>query len=113
MNLYHQVEAAGKAATQKGGDAAGEDDSHGYSLSNDPAERSLQLAIRQYALKHEDELLRVVNAAHNVFPARAGLKRNGGAWPSRLIGVPRTCGAEATAQPLASSVMGCSPRVRG
>ena len=43
---------------RKGGPSAEEDDSNVYSLIKDPAARSLQLAVREWALKHEQELFR-------------------------------------------------------
>ncbi len=42
---------------------AGEDDSAGYSLSEDPKARQAQLALRDYALKNEALLLEVVSAS--------------------------------------------------
>jgi hypothetical protein len=59
IDLQHRIEVAGEAATRAGSDAATEDDSLGYALSHDPAERALQLQLRVYAVKHERELLRV------------------------------------------------------
>lgn len=41
---------------RKGGEAAAEDDSNGYALIKDPTARSLQLAVRQWAIEHEREL---------------------------------------------------------
>ena len=60
VNLYDRLDHALEAAVRKGGRAAEEDDSKGYALIKDPAARSLQLAIREWALKHEPELLRVL-----------------------------------------------------
>jgi hypothetical protein len=48
------------AAVRKGGDAALEDDSKGYALMKDPDARSIQLAVRRYAIAHERELLRAL-----------------------------------------------------
>lgn len=58
--LNDRLDQALHAAVQKGGDAAREDDSTGYALVHDPAARALQLKLRDYALAHEDELLRVL-----------------------------------------------------
>ena len=60
LDLQKRIDAAEVAATQKGGDAATEDDSTGYALSRDPETRKMQLQLRDYALKHEDDLLRVL-----------------------------------------------------
>src|SRR5713101_7079235 len=48
---------------RKGGDGAQEDDSNGYALFKDPAAHSMQLAMREYALQHQDELLRVLKSS--------------------------------------------------
>jgi hypothetical protein len=73
ISLQKRIDAAGEAATKKGGDAMGEDDSLGYSLAHDPDMRALQLTLRAYALKHEDELFRVVasssDALHREYAA--------------------------------------------
>ncbi len=60
MNIYGRLDHALEAAVRRGGHAAEEDDSHGYSLIKDPTARSLQLTVRQWAIKHEQELLRVL-----------------------------------------------------
>jgi hypothetical protein len=60
MDLYSQLDHALEAAVRKGGDAAQEDDSYGYALVNDPDARSLQNDVRQWAVQHESELLRVL-----------------------------------------------------
>lgn len=60
MDLYEKLETALEAAVHKGGTGIQEDDSKGYALANDPAAHALQLAIRRYALQHEDELMRVL-----------------------------------------------------
>jgi hypothetical protein len=51
------------AAVRKGGDAIKEDDSQGYALTRDPAVRALQLAMREWALAHGPELLRVLESS--------------------------------------------------
>jgi hypothetical protein len=58
--LHRQMESAEEAAIRKGGNAAKEDDSNGYALINDQVARSLQLKVRKYALKHEDEIQTVL-----------------------------------------------------
>lgn len=58
--LYSRLDTAIRAAVHKGGTAPQEDDSQGYSLINYPPARVLQLKLRQYALGHEDLLLRVL-----------------------------------------------------
>jgi len=60
MTLYGRLDQAIEAAVRRGGQAAGEDDSNGYALINDPAARSLQLAVRRWAIKHQRELLPVL-----------------------------------------------------
>jgi len=59
-DLYHRLDQAIEAAVQEGGTAAQENDSHGYALSGDPAARALELQMRKYALRHENELVRVL-----------------------------------------------------
>lgn len=59
-NLHEKLDRAIEAMVRKGGAANQEDDSHGYPLVNDPVAHSLELAVRRYALKHEQELLRVL-----------------------------------------------------
>jgi hypothetical protein len=54
VTLYDMAMAAVLPAIQKGN--AGEDDSQGYALSNAPALRAKQLAMRKYALAHEPNL---------------------------------------------------------
>ena len=60
MKLYEHLDQALEAAVRKGGQAAEEDNSHGYSLIRDPAARSLELTVRQWALKNEQQLMRVL-----------------------------------------------------
>ncbi|MBV9084629.1 MAG: hypothetical protein JOZ62_18290 [Acidobacteriaceae bacterium] len=60
MDLYDRLGPALEAAVRKGGDAPREDDSKGYSLINDPAARSLELAVHEWAVQHTDELMRVL-----------------------------------------------------
>lgn len=60
MNLYGRLDHEIEAAVRRGGQAAEEDDSNGYALVKDPTVRSLQLAVHQWAIKRERELLRVL-----------------------------------------------------
>lgn len=60
MDLGARLYKAIEAAVRKGGDAAQEDDSNGYALTKDPTARSLQLEVREWALQHESELMRVL-----------------------------------------------------
>ena len=63
MKLYARLDKAGEAAARKGGDSAEEDDSQGYALIKDPAARSLQMAIRGWAVKHETRIFRVLSVS--------------------------------------------------
>jgi len=63
--LYQRLGEALGAAVKKGGDAAREDDSQGYALSHDPRARSLQLALRRYAIAHEPELFSVLASSRH------------------------------------------------
>ena len=58
--LDERLDQAIVAAVRKGGDAALEDDSKGYALMKDPEARSVQLALRRYAIAHERELFQVL-----------------------------------------------------
>jgi hypothetical protein len=58
--LSERLEEAIGAAVRKGSDAAQEDDSNGYALIKDPQTRSIQMALRRYAVQHERELFRVL-----------------------------------------------------
>jgi hypothetical protein len=66
MSLYRHLDRAIEEAVRKGGRAAQEDDSNGYALINDPAERSLELAVRRWAVEHEGELLSVLKFSSSV-----------------------------------------------
>lgn len=57
-SLYEEDMAAGMWAVKAGN--AAEDDSQGYALAIDPAQRKIQLAMRAYARTHEPELIRVL-----------------------------------------------------
>jgi hypothetical protein len=60
IKLYSRLDHALQAAVRTGGQAAEEDDSKGYALVKDPTAKSFQLAVRQWAIKHEWELRRVL-----------------------------------------------------
>src|SRR5262249_33428798 len=59
-DLSERLDEAIAVAVRKGGDLAAEDDSNGYALTKDSQARSIQLALRRYALRHERELFRVL-----------------------------------------------------
>jgi hypothetical protein len=82
MNLYSRLDQALEAAVRRGGQAAEEDDSNGYALVKDPAARSLQLAVRQGAVKHEHELLQALERSSAVEHRRVA---------SDAVGYARQC----------------------
>lgn len=61
VKLSQQMDDALEKAVMNG--HATEDDSAGYSLTDDPKARSVQLAIRDYALQHEDVILQVLTSS--------------------------------------------------
>lgn len=63
MELDRQLQSAVDAAVRKGGEGAREDDSNGYALFADPTAHALQLAIREYAVEHTEELLRALKSS--------------------------------------------------
>jgi hypothetical protein len=59
LEVFRQVDEAFDRAMQRG--ASGEDDTKGYMLSsNDPELRAKQLAMHEYAARHEGEIRRVL-----------------------------------------------------
>ncbi len=56
--LYKDAMAALAQAIAKGN--SGEDDSHGYALSEDPTTRAKQMALHEYAMTHEQELEQIL-----------------------------------------------------
>jgi hypothetical protein len=56
--VYRKVEAAEMAAMRRG--VFAEDGSPGYRLLKDPGAAAAELALRAYALKHEDEIVRTL-----------------------------------------------------
>lgn len=74
LTLNEEINDAGMKAVVEG--RGGEDDSTGYALSkDDPAFRSKQLELREYALKNETEIFNVLksssDAAHRAIAAYA------------------------------------------
>lgn len=63
MELFRQLDEAHSATVQKGGENATEDDSQGYALVKDPAERALLLKLREWAVPHEGKILRVLETS--------------------------------------------------
>ena len=61
VKLSQQMDDALEKAVMNG--HATEDDSAGYSLTDDPKARRVQLAIRDYALQHEDVILQVLTSS--------------------------------------------------
>lgn len=59
--LYGKMNQAEEAAFQKG--IFAEDGAPGYRLSKEPGARAAQLALREYALHHEDEIIRVLESS--------------------------------------------------
>jgi hypothetical protein len=66
VSLYKELDAALQAAVRAGGKSAQEDDSNGYALINDPTTRSLQMRVHEWALKHEKEVLGVLQHSSSV-----------------------------------------------
>jgi len=64
IQLYDRLMTATGEAVRKG--RAGEDDSRGYSLSEDPAARALGLKFHEYAVAHTAELYRVLAESRDV-----------------------------------------------
>lgn len=84
INVYARLDRALEAAARRGGQAAEEDDSNGYALAKDPTARSLQLAVRQWALNHEVELLRVLEFSSMLEHRRVASDALGYARQSRV-----------------------------
>jgi hypothetical protein len=61
VKLRQEMDDAWTKAVMNG--HATEDDSAGYSLTNDPRARKAELAIRDYALQHEDLILQVISSS--------------------------------------------------
>jgi hypothetical protein len=85
VTLYQDAMAALLPAIQKGN--SGEDDSRGYSLSNDPVLRSKQMAMREYAMAHEQSLERTLRTCGTPQDRRAAAEMLGyGQTSARQIG---------------------------
>jgi hypothetical protein len=71
--IQERIDRALEAAVASGNSS--EDDSRGYALMNDPATRKAQLALRNYAITHEDVIRRVLTSssdpAHRALAAEA------------------------------------------
>jgi hypothetical protein len=61
--LYRKMNQAEEAAFKKG--MSQEDGSPGYRLSKEPGARAAELALREYALHHEDEIIGVLESSGN------------------------------------------------
>ena len=59
--LHDKMDRAEEAAVKKG--SSEEDGAPGYRLSKEPGARAAQLALREYALHHEDEIVRVLESS--------------------------------------------------
>ncbi len=64
LPLYQKAMDANMEAISKG--QAGEDDSKGYSLSEEPGYRAKQLAMREYALRHNAQIRGVLESSSQV-----------------------------------------------
>jgi hypothetical protein len=65
VKLRQQMDDALERAVMNGHPT--EDDSEGYSLTNDPKARKAELAIRDYALQHEDLILQVLTSSSDAW----------------------------------------------
>ncbi len=61
--LYRKMDRAEVAAFKKG--ISEEDDAPGYRLSKEPGAHTAELALREYALHHEDEIIHVLEFSGN------------------------------------------------
>lgn len=91
MALYRRLDAAIENAVCRGGDGIQEDDSRGYALLKDPDARALQLAVRRWALRHERELMRVLEFSSAVEHRRVASDALGYARqsPRQILGLVR------------------------
>jgi HEAT repeat protein len=81
IRLYDRLMTATGEAVRKG--RAGEDDSHGYSLSEDPAARALGVKFHEYAVAHTEELYRVLAESGDVNQREAAAEAPGFAEESQ------------------------------
>jgi len=82
LALYREAMDANMEAVQKG--KGGEDDSKGYTLSEEPAYRAKQLAMREYALHHEAAIRRVLESSPDIEQRQAAAQLLGYARQSKL-----------------------------
>ena len=69
LHLYEQEMSLLEEAVARG--SAGEDDSRGYAISNDPSLKAVNLAMRAYAVERESELRKVLETAKDPTQRRA------------------------------------------
>ena len=69
LRLYEQEQPLLLQAVSRG--AAGEDDSQGYMISNDPSLKAINLAMRSYAIGRESDLRQVLQMASDPKERRA------------------------------------------
>jgi hypothetical protein len=69
LHLYEQERSVLEKAVVRG--SAGEGDSQGYAISNDPSVKAVKLAMRVYAVEHESELRDVLETAKDPTQRRA------------------------------------------
>lgn len=86
LRLYEQEQPLLMQAVARG--AAGEDDSLGYMVSNDPALKAVNLAMRSYAVGRESELKHVLQTASDPKDRRAA---------AALLGYVRSSNTQAEA----------------
>lgn len=63
LAIMTKMEDARFDGVKKGGDAAAEDESQGYSLSHYPPAKELEMRLREYALAHEDEIYNALDSS--------------------------------------------------
>ncbi len=63
IRLDRNVDRALETAVRKGGDAASEDDSQGFAIFNDPAAKEAVMAVRNWALDREPEIVKVLESS--------------------------------------------------
>lgn len=91
LSLYQAAMDANMQAISKG--QAGEDDSKGYSLSEEPGYRAKQLVMRGYALRHETQIRGVLESSSNIEQRRAAAELLGYARQSsrQIRALVRAC----------------------
>lgn len=86
LHLYEEEQSLLMQAVARG--TAGEDDSLGYMVSKDPALKTLNLAMRSYAIGRESELKQVLQTASDLEDRRAA---------AALLGYVRSSNTQAEA----------------